>query len=617
MIKPFKIAIRNSFFIFLSTVIFTIAGYAQINRLVGINLAGIQDWSEEFVFVDVMNQSREWISHDFAANADWSSDVQIPLRSDGYPLEIPYDNGVDPPQGIRTLMYFGDLENVYPAGSYRFLVDGSGLVELWGAASGTFLCPLDTFINVDNSQGGIALELLESQASDPIHNIRMVMPGFENVYQTDKFHPELIEFLQDFQVIRFMDWMKTNDSEVVSWSDRNLIENYTQTHASGIAYEYIIELCNLLKKDAWINIPHQADDLFITEFARLFRDQLDSDLKIYIEYSNEVWNGIFKQNIYAAEQAELLGYPGETWERSWIYTAKRSADIFEIFENEFSDDSRFIKVIPGFSASPWVSNFILERFNESQYNPNQISADVLAIAPYFGGSLADDISEQGLSNSINVEQIIDSLQERLPEAYSFMSETKTIANDFNLGLIAYEGGQHLVANYPNNENELFVEKLLEVNRRPEIEDIYCEYFEQWYEIVEGGLFAHFSSHGGYSRYGSWGLKETYQDKQAPKYLALKNCVFNENFLTSFEEVSEVSTSFDLYPNPVENKFYINGEMAKYEITILNAKEEVVANYSSIDLNTGIQVNNLPNGLYLVIIKSKENSNISVEKFIKM
>jgi len=87
--------------------------------------------------------------------------------------------------------------------------------------------------------------------------------------------------------------------------------------------------------------------------------------------------------------------------------------VFQIFEDEFIDDSRFIKVIPGWAAVPWVTNFVIEHFNNPQYNPTQISADAVAIAPYFGGALGDDISDQGLANSITVEQLIDSLELRL------------------------------------------------------------------------------------------------------------------------------------------------------------------------------------------------------------
>src|SRR5690606_34561197 len=49
----------------------------------------------------------------------------------------------------------------------------------------------------------------------------------------------------------------------------------------------------------------------------------------------------------------------------------------------------------------------------------------------------------------------------------------------------------------------------------------------WYENV-GGLFANFASHGNYSKWGSWGVKEHMNDFENPKYLGLQNCVFSYN-----------------------------------------------------------------------------------------
>jgi len=613
--KYYKLKIDS--IVVLLLLFFTIQGVAQINRPVGINLAGIEDWSEEFVFVNVMNQSREWITHGLADGSEWSSGVDIPMRTDGYPIEIPYDNGIDPPQGLRALLYFGELENIYPSGNYQLKIEGTGTVELWGAASGIFNSPIDTTIMVDNSLGGIAIEILESKIEDPIHNIKMIMPGFENLVATDPFHPELIDFLEDFQVIRFMDWMKTNDSEVKTWSDRTTSDYITQTASSGVAYEHIINLCNRLKKDPWINIPHQADDNFIEEFARLFRDQLDPELTIYVEYSNEVWNSIFSQNIYAAEQAAILDYPGEPWEQSWQYTAKRSADVFEIFEEEFVNDNRFVKVLPGFAASPWVTNFILESFHDPFYNPNGITADALTIAPYFGGALGDEISEQGLEESTSVEQLMDSLALRLPESYTYMSDTKALADNFDLRFIAYEGGQHVVANWPYNQNEQFVEKLLEVNRHPRMEEFYCEYFDQWYDTVGGELFCHFSSHGQYNQFGAWGIKETYDDVEAPKYEALKNCVFEKNITTSSEPEFGKMAELKLYPNPVDDQITIEAKDSNYNVSLINSSGQEVAKHSFQGSQYEINMNGLPDGLYFMRITNGTTSDVQLKKVVKL
>ena len=611
-----QLLITKFFVVIISSLLIPTIAITQVNRPVGINLAGIEDWSEEFVFVDIMNQSREWIPFDVTPNAPWSSDVEIPLRSDGYPLEIPFSNGVNEPQAVRTLMYFGELDNLYPSGSYQLKIDGSGTVELWGSASGVYNCPVDTTVMVNNNGGGIALEIYESKVNDPIHNIRMIMPGFENTYETNPYHPKLLEFLSDFQMIRYMDWMKTNNSEVTTWSDRTLPQNYTQTARNGVAYEHIIALSNLLSKDVWINIPHQADDDYIRQLAILLRDNLDPELKIYIEYSNEIWNSIFSQNQYATDAAEQIGIPGEPWEQAWTYTAKRSADVFQIFENEFNSEERFIKVIPGFSASPYITNFIVDKFQDTQFNPNQITADAVAIAPYFGGALADDLSDQNLQNTITVNEIIDSLALRLPEAYSYMQQTKEIADNQNLDLIAYEGGQHLVANFPNNENELFVEKLLEANRHAKMQEFYCEYFDYWYDVVEGGIFAHFSSHGGYNQFGSWGIKESYEDTESPKYLALIDCVFELNLTSTANDISADQNNIEIYPNPVINELTIKSDKTNNKITLHNSSGQLIKVIISNETTTKIKFNNLESGIFILKIKNLESNTENYFKILK-
>lgn len=134
--------------ILISFLNFSLISYSQINRTIGTNLSGIVDWSSEYVFTNVAKQGREWISHGSAAGSPWSSGVYIPLRTDGYPLEIPYNNSIDPPQGIRMLMFFGELENLYVAKNYKLIVSGLGRISFNRAANGTFKCPVDTTINV-------------------------------------------------------------------------------------------------------------------------------------------------------------------------------------------------------------------------------------------------------------------------------------------------------------------------------------------------------------------------------------------------------------------------------------------------------------------------------------
>ncbi|MFT5512355.1 MAG: hypothetical protein ACI8SE_000753 [Bacteroidia bacterium] len=528
---------------------------AQIVRPIGTNLSGIEDWSSEYVFVDAFNQCRDWIPHAIGSGAPWTSGVSIPLRTDGYPLEIPYENGIDPPQAIRTLLFFGSLDGRYPSGNYRLIASGTGKIRLRFAANGTFTCPVDTMISVNSSVGGIALEIDTSLASDPVRDIHFVMPGFENTFTTNPYHPDLLSFVKDFQVIRFMDWMKTNGSPNTTWSNRNLTNNFTQTLDNGVAYEHIINICNLTQKHPWVCIPHRADDTFISELAKLFRDSLDPGLKLYVEYSNEVWNTGFSQSRYADSMGNALGYSGNPWEQRWQFYAKRTADVMQIFETEFSGNNRLVKVIASQSANSWLTNYIIEKFNDVKYNSSQVKADVIAIAPYFGGSIANVIGDAGLINSVSVNDILDSMEKSLPQAFAWMDATKTVADNHNLELMAYEGGQHLVANPTYYNDTAYVNKLKNANRHPRMKDLYCDYFNYWFDSTQAGMFCHFSSHGIYSKYGSWGVKEFMDDTLSPKYIGLQDCVFRYNIDTTTVGINKIvkeNQSIIIYPVPSAN-----------------------------------------------------------------
>jgi hypothetical protein len=381
------------------------------------------------------------------------------------------------------------------------------------------------------------------------------MPGFENSYPTNPYNPDLISFMDDFQVIRFMDWMETNGSSNTLWSDRNTSDYYSQTLDNGVGYEHIVNLCNTSGKNPWICVPHRANDQYISELAKLFRDSLNPGLKIYIEYSNEVWNGSFTQSQYADSMGNVMGYSGNSWEQGWQYYAKRTADVMRIFENEFQDNSRLVKVISSQAANSWLTNYIIEKFEDPLYNPTQVQADAIAIAPYFGGSVANDIGNAGLINSISVDDILDSLELSLSTAYAWMDANKIVADTHNLELIAYEGGQHLVANATYYNDTAYVNKLMDANRHPRMEDLYCEYLNYWFDSTQAGLFCNFSSHGVYSKYGSWGIKEFMDDTLSPKYLGLQNCVFSYNSDTTSTELvkyEKIERDIQVFPVPSNN-----------------------------------------------------------------
>ncbi len=582
----------------LLTVMISYGVYGQISKPIGINIAAVNDYSTELSFTDAFKQCRKWISSNSAGGGAWDTQINVPLQAEGYPAEIPYNDGIHPPQLVKTLMLW-DIGTAVPQGKYRLIVSGNGQVRLSNGATGTFNSPIDTLVQVT---GQVILEITQSDAANPIDNIQFIYPDYVNTYQTQTFTNEFLNFLDDFQVIRFMDFTNTNGSSIVNWSDRTTPGYYSQAKSGGAAWEYVIELANTTQKDIWINIPHKANDNFIRQLAMLLQNNLHPGIKIYLEYSNEVWNSAFSQHNDCAGFAKNLGYTGQTWERAWKYTAKRSADVFKIFEDVFTNDQRLVKIIPSQAVNSWLTNQLVTFFKDPFYNPNQVTANAIAIAPYFGHDVANNIVTNNQVNTITVPQIVQNLQTSLAEAYQGMIDNKAVANTHNLSLICYEGGQHLVATGNNTNNNALTTKLIAANHDAALQNLYCDYFDYWYTQV-GGLFCHFSSHGSYSKYGSWGVKENYQDVNNPKYVALQNCVFKTN-TTSVDDMPAENDLLSIYPNPVNEYVIVSGKNknSTFEYGLFDFSGKKISSGTS-KFGEKLFLPKLVSGLYMMVIQN--------------
>src|SRR6185312_15627091 len=125
-----------------------------------------------------------------------------------------------------------------------------------------------------------------------LRDIKLLRPGYDDDSQI--FTSEFLLALRPFGAIRFMDYLRTNNSTVVKWDDRCKVTDPQYTIKGG-PYEWAILLGNVTGKDIYLDIPALADDDFIKQLGQLVRDKLKSNLHCYVEYSNEVWNGIFQQ----------------------------------------------------------------------------------------------------------------------------------------------------------------------------------------------------------------------------------------------------------------------------------------------------------------------------------
>lgn len=456
----------------------------------GINVSELADYSTQWAFVDIFKQSRPWI--------------------ESHPGKMAYDDHgwprLESEQSVQTVMA-REIKGHYPAGVYKVTFSGTAAVRLDQFDVKSVKAPSRNALDVDVSpaDGG----LLFSAKGGTLDNVHVWMPGFPRKGTT--FHPLFCKRLEPFGVIRFMDWQKTNNSKLVKWSKRAKPSDARYTTEAGVPVEVMVELANQLKVHPWFCIPHQADDEFVREFARLVKSQLHPDLKVYIEYSNEVWNWGFEQTQWAKDQGtkQKLGDPPQA-----RFYADRSVAVFKIWEEVFGGRDRLVRVLASQFVNPWLSEQILTWHQASKH------ADALAVAPYFGHEHGDP-KEAARSARLSPEELLKRLDTEIAgKNLQHMQEQAKLAKSHGLQLIAYEGGQHLAGGGGAENNAALTRLFTAVNRDARMAELYRKHLQNWANSG-GGLYVLYHYVGAPGKWGSWGLLE-YQDQpieDAPKYRA--------------------------------------------------------------------------------------------------
>ncbi|MDR7274840.1 IPT/TIG domain-containing protein [Catenuloplanes atrovinosus] len=489
---------------------------------IGVNLTGITDWTTEWPFVDVMRTARVWISQSGTPGAPWGSGPPVAVDDKGWVTRLA------PGQHVDTAIFTN--APAWPKGTYVVTWKGSGDVRIWGGGTESNRTA-NRFEYVPGTTNGQFLRITRTDPADHVRDIHIWMPGFEHTGAAQVFHPDYLASLRGMRTLRFMDWMRTNASDVTEYHEYPAVDQATQT-TTGVAPELMIDLANRLDADPWFTMPAKASDDLVRRFAQTVKARLDPDRTVYLEYSNELWNNspAFSQTWYAQERGLALGLSATAWQAGLRYQAYRSVRIFDIWREVLGD--RVVRVLGLQAANPDIADEVLDWPVDGV--PAAARADAIAIAPYFDCSdtwlPGDRRSYFPGSPAVaarvkagGVGKLLDACQKSIDTAVrTWIGRYAAIADSYGLSLTAYEAGQHL-AGIGGAENDAALTALFhKANRDPRMRDLYARYIEQWRQLG-GGSLQMFTSAGAMSKYGAWGLREFQSQplSAAPKAQAVR------------------------------------------------------------------------------------------------
>lgn len=425
---------------------------------IGTNLNGFADWGVERPMRNIMKQARTYRPTYTDACFCWDLGVntEIIVDANGYPLELPQTTSAGATK-VRQLIS-SDEGSLQVGKRYVLLYDGVGTILVAGAVTIVNQVPGRIEFDVTIADN-IFVDMQSSQLGNHIRNMRLLRIEDEFVDLNAKpFYEGFLHKIAPFDVLRFMDWGRTNNSPISSWADRKELSYYTYAGDEGVPYELMIELANTVQKDVWICIPHEADDNFIAELARMFRDDLNPDLTIYIEYSNEVWNWLFDQAYYNYENRANNLNNGRAY-------AERSKNLFDIWYAEFgaAAPTRLERVLGLQGLNNYLNTTIMSQLDQSDW-------DYASPTWYFGldyGVTGNPVLTAGSTG----QDVVDNAR------FNWQNNDRAVIyqdylNTFVLGkgIINYEGGQH----FSNFTNPPYLQAMIDSHVEPDIYNLYDE-----------------------------------------------------------------------------------------------------------------------------------------------
>ena len=503
-----------------------------IDPILGINTADVREDTSSVQFLNLFKSAIP-----FDETIPWGSSKGVEYDKNGWPINL---NGGKAGTKFLNRLPEGTIED----GFFTVLYDGEGEIFYGNDARLIVHRPGKDVIEIKAGKDHIlnaSLFIKKTTPDNYIRNIRILPEGgicegaahirvksasecgkkkylaFEENDDKILFNPDYLAFMKDFQVIRFMNMSGMTRNPVENWQDRNKLSKATwggKYGSRGAPVEIMVALANQVKADPWFSMPYKASDDYIRNFAEYVKTHLDPKLRVYIEYSNEVWNPIFIHHDYAIKKGLEAGLDDKKSLAGYKWYSRRSVQTFKIWQDVFGGTTQLVRTLGSWASNQNMSSQILS-FEDAYKH-----TDAIAIGPYVSAH------PKALRKAKNVDEVFKLMMDKTSKwgMYSiirYINNQVKVAKSYGVDLLAYEGGQHLVDWNTRKKDEDPNPLLYAANRDPRMGIIYDELLREW-RRAGGKLFVAFSAPRIYSWYGSWGVKEHIRQprSEAPKYDAL-------------------------------------------------------------------------------------------------
>jgi len=515
---------------------------ARTNPPLAMGLNGIADWGSNQPFLDVMKTSRNWEGR---SATEWTQRTNSNLRANGYLDENGWPIAMPSDCSSLSALILVDLQedDVTMAGRYRLSWTGAGTIAVNGRVSsrtnGTNWIEFD-FVP---GQGLVSVDITSIVETNPIKNITCVKTEHLGIFNSGEiFRPVWLDAINNMRVVRFMDWMDTNNSIISNWSERTLPSHCTYSKAGGVPLEIMVRLANTIGSDPWFCFPHMATDEYITNFATYVRNNLNPKLKAHYEYSNEVWNWQFSQAHYALAQATEL-WPDSAGGDGYMQfyggrVAEMSMLINAVYAGTTNRHYNVMAVHTGWMGLEWgsLNSPRWVGMQEGRQAPKNYCHGY-AVTGYFDGGLGreENIPIVQEWRSLGDTEAFNRMRDQMLDGRHIPSGAngsidnviatiqyhKTEATAAGLDLIMYEGGSHIVVHHPAlDADPTLLDFYARFHYSSQMGELYTNIITRYYDIG-GLLFNVFVECAAPGRHGFWGAMR-YAGDYNPRYTAIIN-----------------------------------------------------------------------------------------------